>query len=251
MVSIASPSASGTIYGTPTITYTVTFSEFINPVTASNFTNAGTAPFTIGTVTRISGGAPAASVYTVQVIPSGSGTVQLEVQGTVEDPSSNPLAVPVTDTVVYTLDTGTEPARETVTLDGSTTSNSTSGTHDLVFDASASDKVVVIVTGENGNPGSLAGKVNSLTYDGVAMTKAVGRFPIGSFAVGSGRPALQRHLVSRRSRRGHRIRECRATPTWRCPATSGPASIPAGSSPPSGFRAPLPASARRRSRLRR
>jgi hypothetical protein len=180
VVSFASPSASGTIYGTPTITYTVTFSEFINPVNASNFTNAGTAPFTIGTVTQISGGAPAASVYTVQVIPSGSGTVQLEIQGTVEDPSGNPLTVPVTDTVVYTLNTGTEPERETVTLDGSTTSNSTSGTHDLVFDASASDKLVVIVTGENGNPGSLAGKVNSITYDGVAMTQAVGRLPIGS-----------------------------------------------------------------------
>jgi hypothetical protein len=180
VVSIASPGVSGTIYGTPTITYTVTFSEFINPVTASNFTNAGTAPFTIGTVTQISGGAPAASVYTVQVIPSGSGTVQLQIQGTVEDPSLNPLTVPVTDTVVYTLDTGTEPERETVTLDASFTSAATTSTHDLVFDASASDKVVVIVTGENGNPGSLAGKVNSLTYDGVAMTKAVGRFPIAT-----------------------------------------------------------------------
>jgi hypothetical protein len=82
--------------------------------------------------------------------------------------------------MVYTLATGAEPARETVTIDGSTTSNSQSSTHDLVFDASASDKVVVIVTGENGNPGDLNGKVNSLTYDGVAMTKAVGRLPIGS-----------------------------------------------------------------------
>jgi hypothetical protein len=180
VASIKGPSVSGTIYTLPTITYTIAFSEFINPVTASNFTNAGTAPFTIGSVTQVSGGAPAPSVYSVQVIPSGPGTVQLEIQGTVEDPSLNPLTVPVTDPVVYTLSTGTEPARETVTLDASTTSAATTATHDLVFDASASDKLVVIVTGENGNPGDLNGKVNSLTYDGVAMTKAVGRLPIGS-----------------------------------------------------------------------
>lgn len=181
VTSIQGPSVSGTtIYATPTITYTVAFSEFINPVSAGNFTNVGSAPFTIGAVTQISGGAPAPSVYAVQVIPSGPGTVQLQVEGTVEDPSLNALTVPVTDPVVYTLDTGAEPARETVTLDASTTSNLTTSTHDLVFDASASDKLVVIVTGENGNPGSLAGKVNSLTYDGVAMTKAVGRLPIGS-----------------------------------------------------------------------
>ena len=182
MASFESPHASGTIYGTPTITYTVTFSETLGTaLTSANFTNGGSAAATIGTVTDVTPGpAPEPSVYTVEVIPSGSGTVQLEVQGTIEDASSNAMVVPVTDAKVFTLDTGTEPARETVTLDGSTTSNSTSGTHDLVFDASASDKLVVIVTGENGNPGSLAGKVNSLTYDGVAMTKAVGRFPIGT-----------------------------------------------------------------------
>ena len=180
VASIKGPSVSGTIYALPTITYTVAFSEFILPVTAGNFTSAGTAPFTIGAVTQVSGAAPAPSVYTVEVIPSGPGTVQLQVQGTVEDPSLNPLTVPVTDTAVYTLDTGAEPARETVTLDASTTSNATASTHDLVFDASASDKLVVVVTGENGNPGDLNGKVNSLTYDGVAMTKAVGRVPVGS-----------------------------------------------------------------------
>lgn len=47
------------------------------------------------------------------------------------------------------------------------------------FNASASDKLVVIVTGENGNPGSLAGNVSSVTYDGVALTEIVDRNPIG------------------------------------------------------------------------
>ena len=180
VVSFTSPSASGTIFGTPTITYTVAFSEFINPLNAGNFTNAGTAPFTIGAVTPISPAAPAPSVFTVEVIPSGAGTVQLQVQGTIQDPSGNSLVVPVTDPKVFTLDAGTEPARETVTIDASTTSSSTSNIHGLVFDASASDKLVVVVTGENGNPGSLAGKVNGLTYDGVALTKAVGRLPLAT-----------------------------------------------------------------------
>jgi hypothetical protein len=131
-------------------------------------------------VTNISGGFPAASIYTVQVTPSGSGTIQLQVQGTIEDSSGNDLTLPVTDAKVFTFDTGVEPARETVTLDASTTSNSTNTIHTLVFDASASDKLVVIVTGENGNPGLTTGAVNSLSYDGVPMTKAVGRLPIGS-----------------------------------------------------------------------
>jgi hypothetical protein len=180
VTSIESPSVSGTIYGLPTLTYTVTFSEFVQALDATNFTNGGTAAAAIGTVTQISGAAPEASVYTVEVIPSGSGTVQLEIIGAITDPSSNALVVPVTDAKVFTIDTGAEPARETVTLDASTTSNSTSGTHTLTFDASASDKLVVIVTGENGNPGSLAGKVNSIKYDGVDLVQAVGRLPIGS-----------------------------------------------------------------------
>lgn len=50
------------------------------------------------------------------------------------------------------------------------------------FDASGFDKLVVIVTGENGNPGSLAGNVTSVTYDGVALIQAVDRNPIDNAA---------------------------------------------------------------------
>lgn len=180
VTSFESPSVSGTIYGTPTITYTVTFSEFVGVLDASNFTNTGTAPFAIGAVTDISPGAPSPSVYTVEVAPSGSGTVQLTIQGLIEDGSGNELVVPATDVKVFTLDTGTEPARETVTLDDSATSNATSPTHTLTFDASASDKLVVIVTGENGNPGAINGNCTGITYDGVALTQAVNRDPVGS-----------------------------------------------------------------------
>ncbi|HSP43491.1 MAG TPA: hypothetical protein VLO11_11515, partial [Luteolibacter sp.] len=138
------PTPNGTIYGLPTITYTVTFSEPISTaLDATNFTNGGTAAATIGTVTDISPGGLEPSVYTVELIPSGTGTLQLEVQGTIEDGAGNALVVPVTDAKVFTIDTGTEPARETVTLDAFTTSNSSANPHDLVFDASASDKLVV------------------------------------------------------------------------------------------------------------
>ena len=59
--------------------------------------------------------------------------------------------------------------------------NDTSGTDSIVtnnFDASGYDKLVVVVTGENGNPGNLTGNVSSVTYDGVSLTEVVDRNPI-------------------------------------------------------------------------
>ncbi len=50
----------------------------------------------------------------------------------------------------------------------------------FTFDASDSDKLVVIVSGEHSNPGSLAGNVKAITYDGVSLTKAVEQNPVSS-----------------------------------------------------------------------
>ncbi|HSP43062.1 MAG TPA: M66 family metalloprotease [Luteolibacter sp.] len=47
----------------------------------------------------------------------------------------------------------------------------------FTFDASASDKLVVIVSGEHSNPGSTAGNVKTVTYDGVSLIKAVEQNP--------------------------------------------------------------------------
>jgi hypothetical protein len=47
------------------------------------------------------------------------------------------------------------------------------------LDASGSSKLVVIVTGETGNPGDLTGNSSAVSYDGVALTKVVDRNPIG------------------------------------------------------------------------
>ena len=48
------------------------------------------------------------------------------------------------------------------------------------FDASDSDKLVLIVSGEHSNPGSLSGNVKTITYDGVSLTKAVEQNPVSS-----------------------------------------------------------------------
>jgi hypothetical protein len=72
------------------VTYTLTFSEPMNAATlaAADFGNAGTAPVSMGDVTA---GAP--GVFTVQVTPSGLGTLRLMVLAGagLADLASNPL----------------------------------------------------------------------------------------------------------------------------------------------------------------
>ena len=72
------------------VTYTLTFSEPMNATTvlAEDFGNAGTAPVSFGAVTVGSPG-----VFTVQVTPTGLGTLQLKVPAGagLEDLAGNPL----------------------------------------------------------------------------------------------------------------------------------------------------------------
>ena len=58
------------------VTYTLTFSKDMNAgsVSAADFGNAGTAPITFGTITETTPG-----VFTVQVTPTGSGTLRLRI----------------------------------------------------------------------------------------------------------------------------------------------------------------------------
>jgi hypothetical protein len=67
-----------------------------------------------------------------------------------------------------------------ITFDGFVTINSGGDPKTFTFDASGSDKLVVVVTGEHNNPGSTLGDIVSITYDGVSLTKAVERSPVGS-----------------------------------------------------------------------
>jgi hypothetical protein len=66
----------------------------------------------------------------------------------------------------------------TITFDGFVTDNTGGAPKTFTFDASHSDKLVVVVTGEHNNPGSTAGDVVSITYDGVLLTKAVEQSPV-------------------------------------------------------------------------
>jgi hypothetical protein len=71
----------------------------------------------------------------------------------------------------------TTSANAGITLDGSVSWDYNAGTG--TYDASGSDKLVVAVTGEH-HFNNANGKVNSITYDGVALTLAVFRAPVES-----------------------------------------------------------------------
>ncbi|MFN3166086.1 MAG: PEP-CTERM sorting domain-containing protein [Phycisphaeraceae bacterium] len=66
------------------------------------------------------------------------------------------------------------PAIGQITVDGWTSFNSTSGTFSGTFDASASDKIVIVATGEHGF-NNAAGDLLDVTYDGTSLIKAVSR----------------------------------------------------------------------------
>jgi hypothetical protein len=179
-VTVSSPPALTPIYGTPTITVTLTFDETIDmsTVDAGDFVSIGTAPYSIGTITDIST-YPYPTVLKVDVVSSGLGTVQFRVTGTIEDYAGNALAVPVTGSDVYTLDT--QPfGHYPVIVDAVAAFNNGSSPVSGTLDASGSDKLVVVVTGEHGFPNNLGGDCTSVTYDGVALTNVVERDPIGS-----------------------------------------------------------------------
>lgn len=179
VATIDSPDAVGTIYGLYTIPYTVSFLKYgidDATVTSSDFVNAGTASITVGTVTRISAASDPA-VYAFDVTPTSAGTVQLQITGTIQDMIPNTLVTPVTHDLIYTFSLGAEPTPGEITVDGVAAFNSSGSPVSGTLDASGSDKLVVVVTGEHGFPGHLGDCLN-VTYDGVALTKAVDRAPV-------------------------------------------------------------------------
>jgi hypothetical protein len=66
------------------------------------------------------------------------------------------------------------PALGQITVDGWTSFNSTSSTFSGTFDASASDKIVIVATGEHGFNNDQGDLVN-VTYDGTSLIKAIDR----------------------------------------------------------------------------
>ncbi len=66
-----------------------------------------------------------------------------------------------------------------ITFDGTASFQPNSAFNGAMFDASGSDKLVVVATGEHNFPNNAGGDINSITYDGVLLTQAVNRQPIG------------------------------------------------------------------------
>ena len=76
LISIVDNQSGGPITAGTLVTYTVTFSEAIDPATVSevDFSNAGTSNITIGTINET-----AAGVFSVQVTPTSEGTLILQI----------------------------------------------------------------------------------------------------------------------------------------------------------------------------
>ncbi|MCY3006210.1 MAG: Ig-like domain-containing protein [Planctomycetota bacterium] len=84
------------------VTYTVTFSEDIDAssVSASDFSNAGTASIVVGAITE-----PSPGVFTVIVTPTSAGTLRLRIPtgAIIKDIAGNNAAVPVDDDQTITV----------------------------------------------------------------------------------------------------------------------------------------------------
>jgi hypothetical protein len=65
-----------------------------------------------------------------------------------------------------------------ITLDGFVSGYIGGTPKTFTFDATTSDKLVVIVTGEHNFGGNTTGNVKTITYDGVSLTKAVEQNPV-------------------------------------------------------------------------
>lgn len=177
LVSIIDNKAGGPVFANETLTYFVTFDQPINPATVdiADFENGAGPSVTIARV--IPTGYPA--VFAVDVVPGGIGTITLRIKAGAVITNTNGTALNTTaahpDDTTIAVNAGSVPARGTITVDGTASWSGLSGT----LNAGGSDKLVVIVTGETGNPGDLTGDSTAVTYDGVAMIKVVDRNPIG------------------------------------------------------------------------
>ena len=181
LVSIVDNQAGGPVFATQSFTYFVTFNQVINSSTVdvSDFDNGGTPAVTVNAVARTLN----PSVFAVHVTPGGAGTLTLRIAAGAVITNANGTALDTTtapaDDTTITVNAGSGPGRGTITINGTATWFANSATLSGTLNASGSSKLVVIVTGENGNPGDLNGNSNTVTYDGVALTKVIDRNPIG------------------------------------------------------------------------
>jgi hypothetical protein len=186
LVSVVDNQAGGPVFETQSFTYFVTFSQVIvaSSLDVSDFENGASPAITVNAVAATSNPA----VYAVHVTPgSGAGSITLQIAASAVITNVNGTQVDTTtalaDDTTILVNAGSGPARGTITLNNTATWFANSATLSGTLNASGSSKLVVIVTGENGNPGDVTGNSNSVTYDGVALTKVIDRNPIGGTTV--------------------------------------------------------------------
>ncbi|MFZ9937626.1 MAG: beta strand repeat-containing protein [Luteolibacter sp.] len=181
LVSIEDNQAGGPVFAGQSFTYFVTFSQTVDPssVDVTDFDNGGSPAITVNAVARTSNPAQ----FAVHVTPGGAGTITLQVAAGAVITNVNGTQVDTTsalaDDTTITVNAGSGPERGTITVDGFTAWSANSGTLSGTFDASGSDKLVVIVTGEHGF-NNTDGNVTSVTYDGVPLTPVIQRRPLVS-----------------------------------------------------------------------
>lgn len=159
------------------VIFTVTFNKAINPasIDPADFSNGDSAAVTIDSVTAT--GNP--DVFEVAVNATGPGLLTLEIVAgaTITDIDGTPLntTTALADNTTITVNSAPAPPTGEITVNSfDFWKNQNTGEFTGTFDASRSDKLVVILTGEHGF-NNAAGTVNSVTYDGVALTPVIQR----------------------------------------------------------------------------
>jgi hypothetical protein len=180
LVSITDNQSGGPVFATQSFTYLVDFDQTILPssLDVDDFENAGSPAITVNAVARTSD----PSVFAVHVTPGGAGAITLQIKAGAVITNVNGTAIdtttPLADDTTMTVNAGSGPARGTITVDAVASFGANLGTLTLTRDVSGSDKLVVVVSGEHGNPGDFSGDSTLVTYDGVALTKVIDRNPI-------------------------------------------------------------------------
>ncbi len=185
LVSITDNRGGGPVFAGESFTYFVTFDQVLNPGTVeiTDFGNGGSPPVTVNAVATTSD----PKVFAVHVTPGGAGTMILRIKAGAVITNVNGTALDTTaalaDDTTITVNAGSGPARGMITVDNTAFQSAAATTVSVTLDASASDKLVVIVTGESSYPNNFTGDCTGVTYDGVPLTQAVDRSPISGTPV--------------------------------------------------------------------
>jgi len=176
---IVDDQSGSTVNENTVVTYTITFSEDIDETTVSSadFSNAGTAPISFGTITETSSG-----VFAVQVTPTAAGSLQLQVPAgaTIQDPAglsmvtTSAVVDDTTITVTVAPPDNTAPTPSPMTF--ATTPYASSETSIAMVATTASDDAGVeyLFTETSGNPGADSSNwQSSATYEDAGLTTGI------------------------------------------------------------------------------